>query len=161
MSHHRNIFQFMRHYTQWDKLLYASIIPIRHIVMVCYWSHWIMQDFLYIQSCIYRMLQKKHKKKHEILAFINPYYKRSNWKTWLSERFSSEALTSKLWNKKSTCCWSLQKWGKIELYSPPSPYGFIKNLGQIHLRDSQVKFMGKNKAKLCGLIGQNWQNSFQ
>ena len=30
---------------------------------------------------------------------LNPYYKRSNWKTWLSERFS-KALTSKLWNKK-------------------------------------------------------------
>ena len=29
----------------------------------------------------------------------NPYYKRSDWKTWSAERFS-EALTSKLWNKK-------------------------------------------------------------
>ena len=30
---------------------------------------------------------------------LNPYYKRSNWKTWLSERFF-ETLTSKLWNNK-------------------------------------------------------------
>ena len=30
---------------------------------------------------------------------LNPYCKRSNWKTWLSERFS-EAVTSKLWNNK-------------------------------------------------------------
>ena len=32
---------------------------------------------------------------------LHPYYKRSNWKTWPSERFS-EVLTSKLWNKKNT-----------------------------------------------------------
>ena len=30
---------------------------------------------------------------------LNPYYKRSDWKTWLAEKFS-EALTSKLWKKK-------------------------------------------------------------
>ena len=73
---------------------------------------------------------------------LNPYYKRSDWKTWLAERFS-EALTSKLWNKKNTCCQSLQKWSQIELYS--LPYGFIKNLRQIQLRDSHVKFKGKTK----------------
>ena len=95
---------------------------------------------------------------------LNPYYKRSDWKTWLAERFS-EALTSKLWNKKNTCCRSLQKWSEIELCSPP--YGFIKNIRQIHLRDSHVKFMEKNKvdnttwAKLRGLIGQKRQNNFQ
>ena len=48
-----------------------------------------------------------------------------------------------------------------------TPYGFIKNLGQIHLRDSHVKFTGKNKvgyttwAKLRDLIDQKQQNSFQ
>ena len=48
-----------------------------------------------------------------------------------------------------------------------TPYGFIKNLQQIHVRDSHMKFTGKNKvgnttwAKLCSLIGQKWQNSFQ
>ena len=95
---------------------------------------------------------------------LKSYYKRSNWKIWLAERFS-EALTSKLWNKKNTCCRSLQKWSEIELYS--SPYGFIKNLPQIHLRDNHVKFTGKNKVgnttweKLRSLIGQKQQNSFQ
>ena len=29
---------------------------------------------------------------------LNLYYKQSNWKTWLSERFS-EVLTSELWKK--------------------------------------------------------------
>ena len=29
---------------------------------------------------------------------LKPYYKRSDWTTWLSERFS-KAVTSKLWNK--------------------------------------------------------------
>ena len=44
---HRNIFHLMRHYTQWDnKLPSTNRIPISHIVMVCYWSHWMVQDFL-------------------------------------------------------------------------------------------------------------------
>ena len=42
---------------------------------------------------------------------------------------------------KNKCCQSLQKWNKIELYSPL--YGFIKNLQQIHLRDNHMKFKGK------------------
>ena len=54
---------------------------------------------------------------------LNPYYKRSVWKTWLSERFS-EALTSKLWNKKNICFLKLQKWSQTELCSPS--FGFIK-----------------------------------
>ena len=47
------------------------------------------------------------------------------------------------------------------------PLWFIKNLWQIHLRVSHMKFRGKNKvsnimwAKLCGLIGWKHQNSFQ
>ena len=53
------------------------------------------------------------------------------WKTWLLERFS-EALTSKLWNKKNTCCQSLQRWSEMELCSPP--YGFVKNYLRIYLR---------------------------
>ena len=95
---------------------------------------------------------------------LHPYYERSDWKTWLSERFS-EVLTSKLWNKKNTYCQSLPKWSEIELYS--LPYGFIKILWQIHTGDSHVEFTGKNKVgnttwpKLWCLIGQRWQNSFQ
>ena len=48
-----------------------------------------------------------------------------------------------------------------------TPYVFIKSLWQVHLRDSHMKFMGKNKfgnpmrAKLRGLIGQKRRNSFQ
>ena len=34
-----------------------------------------------------------------IFCPLNPYYKRSHWKTQVAERFS-EALISKLWNKK-------------------------------------------------------------
>ena len=43
----------------------------------------------------------------------------------------------------------------------------IKNLWQIDSKDRHVEFTGKNKvtntmwAKLCGLIGQKQQNSFQ
>ena len=105
-------------------------------------------------------LNRKNTRKNMKFWPLNSYYKRSDWKIWLAERFS-EALTSKLWSKKNTCCWSLQKWSEIELCSPS--YGFIKNLQQIHLRDSQMKFTGKNKisnttwTKLCGLIGQKWQ----
>ena len=75
---------------------------------------------------------------------LNPYYKRSDWKTLLAERFS-EVLTSKLWNKKNTYCWSLSKWSEIELYSPP--YCLIKNLWQNHGKDSHVEFTGKNKSR--------------
>ena len=75
---------------------------------------------------------------------LNPYYKRSDWKTLLAERFS-EVLTSKLWNKKNTYCWSLSKWSEIELYSPP--YCLIKNLWQNHWKDSHVEFTGKNKSR--------------
>ena len=59
MLNHRNIFQLMRHYIQWDdKLPSTRIIPIRHIVMVCYWSHWMMQDF-FIHAKLYRILQNR------------------------------------------------------------------------------------------------------
>ena len=51
MLHHRNIFNLIGHYTQWDKKLpSASITPISHIVMAYYWSHWMMQDFPILQS---------------------------------------------------------------------------------------------------------------
>ena len=71
--------------------------------------------------------EKKKHEKHEILVFIirDPIGKLDE----VSERFS-EALTSKLSNEKK-CCWSLQKWCEIELFSPLD--GFIMNLQQIHL----------------------------
>ena len=59
MLHHQNILQLMRHYYQWDnKFPSASIIPINHIVLVCYLSHWMMQDFL-IHTKMYCMLQNR------------------------------------------------------------------------------------------------------
>ena len=59
MLHHRNIFQLMRYYTQWNnKLPSASIIPISQIDMVCYSIHWMMQDFL-IHTKLYCMLQNR------------------------------------------------------------------------------------------------------
>ena len=85
-------------------------------------------------------LNKKNMRKNMKFWPLNFYYNRSNWKIWLPEKFS-DALTSKLWNKKNTCCGNLQKWSEVELYSPS--YGFIKNLQQIHLRDSHMKFTGK------------------
>ena len=45
-------------------------------------------------------LTKKKKKKKRNFWPLNPYYKRCNLKTWQSERYS-EALTSKLWSKKT------------------------------------------------------------
>ena len=46
------------------------------------------------------------------------------------------------------------------------PYGFIKNLQYIQLRDSHMKFIGKIKSVIpheqnCGLIGQKRPNNFQ
>ena len=77
-------------------------------------------------------------KKQDILAF-KPLLKEIQLNNQLSERFS-EALTSKFWNKKKTCCRSLQKLSKIELCSPS---WFYQNSSTIHLRDNQVKLNGK------------------
>ena len=68
------------------------------------------------------------------------HYKRFDWKTWQSQRFS-EHLSFEI--KHNTWCKSLQKWSEIELYSPL--YGFIKKVWQIHQRNSQVKLTGKIK----------------
>ena len=37
-----------------------------------------------------------------------------------------------------------------------TPYGFIKNLWQIHLKDSHMKFMRKNKAIPCEQNNATW-----
>ena len=100
--------------------------------------------FMHIEhSSLRGVKQKKHLKKNVKFWPLNPYDKRSDWKTWQAERFS-EGLTSKLWNEKNTYCRSLPKWSKIKLYSPP--YDLIKNLWQIHSRDSHVEFTGKKSA---------------
>ena len=95
---------------------------------------------------------------------LNSYYNRSDWKIWQVQRFS-EALTSKLYNKKK---YKLPKLTEMQQNLIMfTSYGFIKNLWQIHLKDSHMKLTRKNKvgntkwAKLCGLIGQKQQNSFQ
>ena len=71
---------------------------------------------------------------------LNPYYKRSDWKTWPSQIFS-EALTFNLWknNKKMLPKFTEMEENRILF----TPYSFIKNLRQIHLRESHMKFTGK------------------
>ena len=74
--------------------------------------------FMILEHSSLRGVKEEKNVKNMTFWPLNSYYKRSSWKIWLSER-SSEALTSKLWNKKNTCYRSLQKWSEIELYSPP------------------------------------------
>ena len=109
-------------------------------------------------------LNRKNTRKNMKFWPLNPYYKRSEWKTWLAESFS-ETPTSKLYNKKKYLLLKLvemeQSWIMF------TPYGFIKNLWQIHLSNSHMKFTWGNKvdnttwAKSHALIGQKQQNSFQ
>ena len=75
-------------------------------------------------------LTEKNEKEHEILAF-KPLLQEMRLKNLTVRKifWSSNILAL----KEKKCCQSLQKWGRIKLYSPP--YGFIKNLQQIHLRD--------------------------
>ena len=87
---------------------------------------------------------------------------RSDWKTWLLEKFS-EALTCKLWNKKIHAAVAYRNGAKLN-YAHPSMV--LSKISTIHLRDSHMKFTEKNKvnntmwAKLGGLIGQKQQNIF-
>ena len=108
--------------------------------------------------------QKNHIKKPEILVF-KPLLQDIRLKNLTSRKIFWSSNIYGLKFKKNKCCQSLPKWSKIEFYSPP--FRLIKNLWQIHSRDSHVEFTGKNKvgnttwAKLRGLIGQKWQHSFQ
>ena len=74
--------------------------------------------FLILEHASLRGLNRKNMRKNMKCWSLSLYYKRSDWKSWLSERFS-ETLISKLRNKKNTCRRSLQKWSNIELYSSP------------------------------------------
>ena len=49
---------------------------------------------------------------------LNPYYERSDWNIWLSERFS-EALTSKLWNKEMHGAGAYTNRVKLNYVEPP------------------------------------------
>ena len=52
--------------------------------------------------------------------FLNPSYKRSDWKIQLTERFS-EALTSKPWNKKKIhTAEAYRNWAKLNYIHPPT-----------------------------------------
>ena len=136
--------------------VFAPFMKLCGCRFLYFFSLWDVRNeavFLFLEhSSLRGGKQKKHVKNMKFW----PYNKRSDWKTSLAERFS-EALTSKLWNKKKYC----QNWIIF------TPYGLIKNLLQIHSRDSHMEFTGKNKVgnttwtKLCGLIGQKQQNSFQ
>ena len=113
-----------------------------------------------------RGLNRKNTSKNMKFWPLNPYYKRSNW-TNLTSRKIFWSLTSKLWNKKIHTAEAYWNGAKLNYIQPPPPYGFIKNLWQIHSKDSHMEFMGKNKVgnttwtELCSLVGQKWQNSFQ
>ena len=136
--------------------VFAPFMKLCGCRFLYFFSLWDVRNevvFLFLEhSSLRGGKQKKHVKNMKFWS----YNKRSNWKTSLAERFS-EALTSKLWNKKKYC----QNWIIF------TPYGLIKNLLQIHSRDSHMEFTGKNKVgnttwtKLCGLIGRKRQSSFQ
>ena len=120
--------------------------------------------FLLLEHSSLRGLNRKNTQKTIKFWPLNPYYKRSDWKTELAERFS-EVLTSKLWNKKNIhtakAYWNRAKLNYIH------PLWLNKNIWQIHSRNSHIAFTEKNKvgntmlAKLLDLIGQKRQNSFQ
>ena len=119
--------------------------------------------FLELELFSPRGVKQKNMRKNLIFWPLNPYYKISDWKTWLAESFP-ETPTSKLQNKRK---YLLLKLAEMEQnWIMFTPYCFIKNLWQIHLHNSHVKFTEKNKvdnatwAKSPALIGQKWQNSF-
>ena len=87
------------------------------------------------------------------MAF-KPLLQEIQLKPWLLERVS-EALTSKLWNKNIHAVEAYRNGAKLNYVHP---YDFIKNLWQIYLKN---KVGNTTWAKLCGLIGQKQQNSFQ
>ena len=177
---YRTYWLFSFHSDNWKKLaslqklaifniyhIFAPILKLSGCRFLYFFSLWDVRNeavFLILEHSSLRGLNRKNTRKNMKFCPLNSYYTRSNCKTWLAGRFS-EVLTSKFWNKTK---YMLLKLTEIERnWIVFTPYGFINNLWQIHLRDSHVKFMGKNKvsntmwAKLCGLIGQKQQNSFQ
>ena len=119
--------------------------------------------FLLLELSSLREIKQKKTRKNMEFWHLNSYYKRSDWKIWLAERVS-QALTSKLWNKKKCMLPNLTEIERNLIML--TLYGFILNLLQNHLRDSHVKFTGKNKvgnttwSKLHGLIGQKTTKQF-
>ena len=74
---------------------------------------------------------------------LNPYEKRSDWQTQLSERFS-EALTSKFWNEKMYADEAYRNGLKLNYVQPPMILSKISHI-IFHLKDSHMKFMGQNE----------------
>ena len=95
---------------------WSSVDPDFYISSACGMSG-TKQSFCFYNIPASGSLNRKNMRKNMKFWPLNSYYKRCIWKIWLAERFT-KALTSKLWNKKNTCCWSLQKWSEIELCSP-------------------------------------------
>ena len=138
MLHHRNIFQLMIHYTQWDsKLSSASIIPISHIVMVCYWSHWMMQDFV-IHTKLYRMLQNR---RLEMALLLEVYHwlhnvfsnRNGSWSTYHRQNHLDRSSLHKYWVNKlasrSRHCnsWDIaerEKWNTVWPFWHPKQWDF-------------------------------------
>ena len=90
---------------------------------------------------------------------LNPYYKRSDIKTWLSARFS-EALTSKLWNEKKRHAAECYRNGAKLNYVKP-PMVLSKFFNDLSMRNSGEKIKsGIPCEQMHGLIGWKRQNSF-
>ena len=102
--------------------------------------------FLILKDSSLRGLNKKNMRKNMKFWPLNPYYKRFDWKTWLSERFS-EAPTIKLWNKQEK--YMLPKLTEIEPNSilPPKITG--RGRGFLFLKFDQRGGSWKN----CSEIG--------
>ena len=137
-------------------------MKLRGCRFLCFFS--LCEEIAFVLILEHSNLRGVKQKKHEILAFKPLLQKIRLKKLTIRKMLWITNIYALNWKKK-TCCWSLQKWREIELCSPP--YGFIKNLWQIHLWDSHVNFTWKNKvynttwAKSYALIGQKQQNSFQ
>ena len=124
--------------------------------------------------------REKNTRKNMKFWPLNSFIKRPDWKTYYEKDFL------KLWHlsfkiKEIHAAEARRNAVKLNyvynvylsLYNPPTPnthhpsHGFFKNLPQLHLRYSYVRFSGKNKVdnttwgKSCDLIGQKRQNSFQ
>ena len=119
----------------WRFLYFFSICDVRNEAI-----------FLILKDSSLRGLNKKNMRKNMKFWPLNPYYKRFDWKTWLSERFS-EAPTIKLWNKQEK--YMLPKLTEIEPNSilPPKITG--RGRGFLFLKFDQRGGSWKN----CSEIG--------
>ena len=120
MLHHRNIFQLMRHYTQcYNKLPSANIIAISHIVMVCYWSQWMMQHFLIHTNCTvcckteglrWSLLLEVYHWLHKVFSNRN-----RSWSAYHRKNHLDRLFLHKYWvDKLASWSWHCNSWDIVE-----------------------------------------------